>query len=148
MKLEELKQLNIKKGRIHTIHYMRDVDISQKYVDMGYYSLVIVSRMQGMFGRYSNRKSVIEKKANGQPSKPSGLYAIIEGILYEGKEEPVLRLLPIASKARSKVYILNGEVTTLEELRKTELPKSYYESRSGDRPDCITLKLSGVTAIN
>ena len=134
------------KGRIMTITYRSRVKLAKKDADKELYK---ISTFQGMLGDYYNRKAVKEAHENGSMAYGKG-YAeeVVEDVIYVKDGQIYVRFLPIESKTKKAVYILNGEETPIEVLETMFAPS--YLHHNGNRPanqTCYNLKLEGIISI-
>lgn len=98
---------------------------------------------------YDNMKAVKEKRESGElPAENAGLPFgswVAFPYLIEHNGTHYIRLYPNTGGKVETAYFLNGESTTLDEVKQfllaSELPKP------GNRPDCITVKLENITEL-
>ena len=115
------------------------------------HEIVVISNYVGRFGvDYYNIGSVIERIAEHEPKKTNtGLQAEIDNILYYNKNgEAIIRFAPNWTAKHSKVYILDGEEVTVEQLKAMGFSDNELHIRKGgSAPEVLNLKASQIIDI-
>jgi len=97
---------------------------------------------------YDNLSSVKEKRENGElPAENAGLpwgQWVAFPYLISHKDKHYLRLYPNGNGKIETEYFLNGEKTTLEQVKPFLLAS---ELPSGEKPECITVTLENITEL-
>jgi hypothetical protein len=115
------------------------------------HTLVAISDYVGRFGvNYYNIGAVIDRIGENAPKHaPSGLAEEIDDILYRNAQgEAIIRFSPNWSAKHSKVYILDGEEVSKEQLLEMGFSKSELHIREGGQlPEVINLKANQIISI-
>lgn len=135
-------------GTIHSFLLVGEVKLAKKYGDT---KLLKVTKMQGRIGEYANQQRVIEKRANepeGTEHKPAyEMQEVIENRVYvtpTGKT--VIRLLPVHNDNHMSLWLENGKIVPLDELKERYAP-SILGLNKKEAPDCISVSASKIFAI-
>ena len=136
---------NAKKGAYHGVTYRNALTLNKCHQE---HSLVAVSTYIGRFGvNYYNIASVAERIAENEPKKTNtGLSAEVQDIIYRNaKGEAIIRFAPNWSAKHTKVYILDGEEVSKEQLLQMGFSKSELHIKDGGTPpEVINLKASQI----
>jgi len=114
---------------------------------------ILEKRVEGVFrggidfGNLGSVKQGIAKGERGEvQSLPFGEWVKFP-YLIKHKEEQYIRLYPTKNCVLKVQYLVNGVESTKENFLSFLTPSDKAKAENGERPDCITVKLSNIIKI-